>query len=106
MEPTTGGVLRTGVFGCETGFAFEVGGESARCRRAASVVVAPLADCPQVGGVPGGATTLSAPRTCRQLERDGCPSASARRTTLARIRGSIAANARRNDRAPSVPVAR
>src|SRR6478672_6671470 len=53
MEPKPpGGALRTSTFfGCETGFAFEVSGESARCRRAASVVVAPLADCPQVGGV-------------------------------------------------------
>jgi len=52
MDPKSAGALRTSTFfGCETGFAFEVSGESARCRRAASVIVAPLSECPQVGGV-------------------------------------------------------
>jgi len=34
-------------FGCEPGFTFETSGEAARCRRQASVAVAPLIDCPQ-----------------------------------------------------------
>jgi hypothetical protein len=41
----------TAFFGCEAGFTFETSHEAARCRRLANVVVAPLNDCPQVGGV-------------------------------------------------------
>lgn len=46
-----GGGHSSTFFGCEAGFSFEVSGESARCRRAASVAVATMADWPQVGGV-------------------------------------------------------
>ena len=44
------GVANT-FFGCESGFAFETSGEAARCRRSASVEVAPMIDCPQSSGV-------------------------------------------------------
>jgi hypothetical protein len=39
-------------FGCEAGFTFESSGDAARCRRAATVAVASLIDCPQAAGAP------------------------------------------------------
>jgi hypothetical protein len=37
-------------FACEGGFTFEVSGSAARCRRAATVIAVPLAECPLANG--------------------------------------------------------
>lgn len=113
-EPEHAGVLRSSTFfGCETGFTFEVSGESARCRRAASVVVAPLAECPQAGGVAlaeridlVGTKDMCAsttPGTDVSVERN-CPPNYTKRVLSGLDRCEMPAP--EMIRAPSIPVAR
>jgi hypothetical protein len=58
-------------FGCETGYAFEVNNQAARCRRAASVLAVAPVECPATG-----ATALSE-RVDYNGRNDACVGASA-----------------------------
>jgi hypothetical protein len=116
-SPETGrsGLLRTSTFfGCETGFAFETNGEAARCRRAASVVVGEMIECPRVGGVAlaeridqAGQKDMCASATTGgpdvSVERS-CPPNYTKRVLSGRDRCEMPAP--EMIRAPSIPVAR
>lgn len=102
-------------FGCEPGFSFESSGEAARCRRAASVVVASMIECPRVSGsalteridlvgtkdmcsstTPPSGTDVSVERSC--------PPSYTKRVVPGRDHCEMASP--EMIRAPSVPVAR
>lgn len=103
----------TAFFGCEAGFAFEASHDAARCRRLANVLVAPMIDCPQVGGVPlaqrvdligtKDMCASTAPGTEVSVER-GCPAAYTKRVVNGPDRCELPLP--EMIRAPSVPVAR
>ena len=113
-----GGSLRTmrhstAFFGCESGFAFEASHDAARCRRLANVLVAPLIDCPQVGGVAlvqrvdligtKDMCASTASGTEVSVERS-CPAAYTKRVVTGPDRCELPIP--EMIRAPSIPVAR
>ena len=100
-------------FGCEQGYAFEVNGQAARCRRAASVMAVPALECPR-----SGSTTL-AERVDYSGASDSCVGASGAATVTIERSCPVDYTKRvvvgpdrcerptpESIRAPSVPVAR
>lgn len=101
-------------FGCETGFTFESSGDAARCRRGASVAIAPLTDCPPANGAAlvervdasGSKDMCGSPSpTGPDVSVDrSCPPAYTKRVLPGRDRCELPTP--EMIRAPSVPVAK